>query len=357
MWQIPLDESGKFPVPYPTDILRMPGFSTWIIGQAEKNENVRFFFGKSFESPVITNRKLSGVNISGIGEVNAKIIIDCSGRTAVVRNSLPEGCGLPALKTRPQRMFTVYMEDWDCPNGFPQGSNTFVCFKGFANQVAPTRTLVGASSLLGLEAAKLLFGECVQHHLKDIQHEVVSVFHSQVPYDFPPASLVTDNFVTIGDSAFQNKPFSGEGMASGMEAAMIAVPVIIKAIKSGNTSKEQLWEYNVSYFWSIGADFGLIRGAGETLVELTPQEFNWMYEAEFISASDMMDTWMDYRVNKGIIDMISTFFKGIKNISVFKRVLKGLFLGVKLRNLYLKYPDSPEKLPWWERKFHLLLEK
>ena len=355
MWQIPLNETKKFAIPYPTDILRMSGFAKWIIDFAEKSNNVKFFFEKAFESPIVEGIQIIGVNIATLGKVYGKIIIDCTGRFGVVRNSLPQTCGLPPLQTRPQRMFTVYMEEWDCPTGFPLGSNTYVCYKGFANQVAPTCTLVGASTLMGLESTKAMFKRLVNYHLNDITYETKSVFHSEVPFDFSPSSLVSDGFVTIGDSAFQNKPFSGEGMASGMEAALIAVPVIIKAIQTQKYSKEQLWAYNVNYFRTIGADFALIRGAGETLIEFTPEEFNWMYDAGFLSTKDMMDTWMNYRVKKSPMSLIITFFKGMKNLGIFKRILKGLLLGAKLRALYRKYPLSAQELARWENKVHKLL--
>ena len=356
MWQIPLNENRKFPVYFDTDILRMPEFSDWIVAQAEKCSNVRIYFESRYLSPVTEGSRITGVNIENHGAVYGKIIIDCSGRFAVVRNSLPSACGLPPLHTRPGRMFTVYMEEWECPSGFPKGSNTYVCYKGFANQVSPGSTLVGASTLMGTEAAKTLHQEFTAYHLKDLPHNVKNILCSEVPYDFSPSSMVADGFVSIGDSAFQNKPFSGEGMASGMEAAMIAIPVIIRAIKEKTNSKEFLWDYNEKYFRTTGADFALIRGMGETLVEFTPEEFNWLYESGFISPEDMIDTWTKYSVKKGPGSIIRTFFKGIKNMPVFRRVLKGLILGMRLKSLYKKYPRSCMELPAWENKLRRLIQ-
>ena len=46
------------------------------------------------------------------------------------------------------------------------------------------------------------------------------------------------------------------------------------------------WHYGLimsSNFQLSGPDFAMIRGAGETLVELTPLEFDWMYRAEFLT--------------------------------------------------------------------------
>ena len=49
----------------------------------------------------------------------------------------------------------------------------------------------------------------------------------------------------IGDSANQNKPFSGEGVVSGFTAVAIAVDVADQALKQDDTSREALWDYNV----------------------------------------------------------------------------------------------------------------
>ena len=191
----------------------------------------------------------------------------------------------------------------------------------------------------------------VNYHLRDIPHTVEAVYTGQVPFDFPPSSLVGDGFISLGNSAFQNKPFNGEGMGAGMEAADIAIPIIIKAIKQSDVSRMALWPYNVKYFRTIGADFAMIRGAGETLVELTPLEFDWMYRAEFLTAQDMFSTFLNYKVQKGFGSLLKSFFHGFSNWKLFMKILQGLKLGMTLHKHYLNYPTDPSKLNVWESKF------
>ena len=232
-WQIPLSEDLKFQVPCSTDILSMNGFSRWVARHAESSGNVVFHYEAPFIRPIIDGSRVMGAEIEGYGEVFAGIVADCTGREAVVRNSLPPECGVSPLAARPLRTFTLHMERWRCHGSFPRGSNTYVCYKGFANQVGPSDTLVGLSTFGDLGHTRDVHREFVAHHLAGVEHSVASVYTGTVPFDFPPASLVGDGFISVGDAAFQNKPFNGEGIASGMEAARIAVPVIAEALRGG----------------------------------------------------------------------------------------------------------------------------
>lgn len=356
MWQVALDDSKKFAIDYPTDILYMNGFIQSIVKQAEKSGNVEFFYECPFEKIIVEGSAVVGAVIGGgIGEVRSDLLIDCSGMEAVVRNSLPLECIVDKLKARDGRIFTLHMEHWICKSEFPQGSNTYCCYKGFANQVAPQETLIGVSTLKGLEHTKNFHKEMKKAQKLDlIDHEIKAVLGGRVPYDFPPASLVGDGFLSIGDSAFQNKPFNGEGMASGMKAAQLALPSIKKAIETKNYSRKTLWGYNVSFFRGFGSDFALIRGTGETLVELTPEEFNWMFENGFIDQKMMESTWKTYKAKTGP-KIIVTGLKGLKNGKLFRKILGGIALGGKLQKHYKKYPKSPEGLAQWKEKFHKIL--
>jgi flavin-dependent dehydrogenase len=356
MRQVPLTTRKSFSVNYPTDMLELPGFIEWMADFARKSGEVKIYYETPFEKAIIKENKIIGIQIKGMGSVLAPITIDCSGWHAFVRNSLPPECKISPLTLRPNRLFTVYMEEWQCSGDFPKESNTFVCFKGFANQLQSDTTLVGASTLAGMSQSKETQKRMADVHLPNVSHTVIGTYGGDVPFDFPPNSLVGDGFISIGDSAFQNKPFNGEGMSSGMQAAQIAVPVIISAIWNKDVSINALWEYNSNYFKTIGRDFAMIRGAGETIADLAPEDFDWMYRAQFLSQKDMLSTWTEYRVKKGPISLIKSLFKGVNNLAVFKKILKGLQLGMKLKKLYGQYPSKPEELPQWESKFKRIIQ-
>jgi flavin-dependent dehydrogenase len=357
MWQIPLDESRKFSVPYDTDMVDYPKFVQYLHKWAEETGTVQFLFDSPCESVLCENGYVVGASIKNHGVIRAKIVIDATGRFAFVRNHLPPDMGIPPLKTRPGRMFTVYMEEWECEGEFPKGSNTHVCFKGFANQLRENTTLVGASTLNGVAASQEMQQKLVAYHLPNLKHKVLGKYYSDVPFDFPPSTLVGNGFVSVGDAAFLNKPYNGEGIGVGMEVARLAIPIIVDAIRSNDVSQEKLWSYNYQYFTGIGAQFALIRGAGETLVQFTPEEFNWMYENDFLSAKDMEDTWNKYFVQKSFGSILKIAWHGLKNWKVFSGVVKGLILGQKCATLFKKYPKDPKNFPSWNEKWNLIYQK
>ncbi len=356
LWQVPFDVEKKFSIDYPTDILHFTPFINWIIDYANQSGNVDFYFDAPFERPLIENNQLVGVQIgNNIGEKRGSCVIDCTGMHAIVRNSLPPELGIKPVRCRDGRLFRLHMEKWMCKSSFPHGSNTYVSFKGFANQVGEHETLIGTSTLGSWETTKEMFNEMIRvQNLEDIEHTVLETFAGEVPYDFPPASLVGPGFLSIGDSGFQNKPFNGEGMVSGMRAAQIALPVIIDAAEENDFSVESLWPYNVNYFRTLGADFAMIRGTGETLVDLTPEEFNWMFDKGFMNKKMLQSTWEKYQASFSFKTMLAAFH-GLRRWQLFKKILRGIKFGTKFKKLYKKYPKTPDGLDKWQAKFENLI--
>lgn len=356
-WQIPLSEELKFRVPCQTDILSMNGFARWIARHAERSGNVIFHYEAPFLRPITDGSKLRGAEIGGIGEVFGGIVVDCTGRKAVLRNSLPPECGVSPLAARPFRTFSLHMERWRCNGDFPRGSNTYVCYKGFANQVGPADTLVGVSTFGDMNHTRSVHREFIDRHLAGIGHDVVSVYTGAVPFDFPPASLVGDGFASLGDAAFQNKPFNGEGIASGMEAARIAVPVIAEALRSGPVLRKNLWGYNTAYFRGVGAGFAKIRGICEMLVDLSPHDFDWLYRMKFITRRDVAAAWLKQKSGKGPLEIIRMTLRGLRNRELFKRLVGAVRLGASLGSLYRVYPMMPARIEEWEVRLNTVLRR
>jgi len=64
-----------------------------------------------------------------------------------------------------------------------------------------------------------------------------------VPVALPPDRLVTDGLILVGDAARQVDPLTGGGIASAMEAGLLAAQTAAQAIEGGDTSAERLREY------------------------------------------------------------------------------------------------------------------
>jgi digeranylgeranylglycerophospholipid reductase len=65
-------------------------------------------------------------------------------------------------------------------------------------------------------------------------------------------SLTTGGFVTVGEAANQNNPFSGGGIINALEGADLAAEAIIKAIGDGDVSARSLGRYTKAWKRSTG---------------------------------------------------------------------------------------------------------
>ena len=74
--------------------------------------------------------------------------------------------------------------------------------------------------------------------------ERISTVSATGPFDFPTRSSVTDGALLVGDAAGYYDPFTGQGIYRALRGAELAVPVILRAIASGDTSARALRPYH-----------------------------------------------------------------------------------------------------------------
>ena len=71
-----------------------------------------------------------------------------------------------------------------------------------------------------------------------------------VPVGLPPAPMVTDGLLLVGDAARQVDPLTGGGIANGMAAGRLAARVIAGALEDGEPSASALGRY--AELWAAG---------------------------------------------------------------------------------------------------------
>ncbi|OQB27186.1 MAG: putative oxidoreductase [Chloroflexi bacterium ADurb.Bin180] len=78
----------------------------------------------------------------------------------------------------------------------------------------------------------------------------VTLVSGGVPVGLPPAQIVADGLLLVGDAARQVDPLTGGGIANGMEAGRLAAQVVAEALDVGDTSAKALGRY--AELWSAG---------------------------------------------------------------------------------------------------------
>jgi len=89
-----------------------------------------------------------------------------------------------------------------------------------------------------------------QPHLA--QGSPVTLVVGGVPVALPPARLVTDGCMLVGDAARQVDPLTGGGITNAMTAGQYAAEVAAQAIEAGDTSARNLAEYEERWASTLG---------------------------------------------------------------------------------------------------------
>ena len=90
--------------------------------------------------------------------------------------------------------------------------------------------------------------------------------------------LVRDGYVTVGEAAHQNNPFSGGGIVNALEAADMAAGAITDALRSGSASRAALEQYERAWASSVGRSNDLFYRIAGIFYRLSDGEMNHITE-------------------------------------------------------------------------------
>jgi digeranylgeranylglycerophospholipid reductase len=347
----------KQPVRYTFYVMHMPSFIQRMQGYARK------FGAKLVERTKVTGLIIEDGTLVGVKgkqgadsfEARAKLVVDASGLAAAVRTRLPVNFGVENDAVPPKDCLFVCLELRDkIPAGFPTGSNSYLFHKAFWNKSYGEGAILGIGQPNSFDYAWQKHKEWREEYFGD-PGKVIKKRQGTIPYHRSPFSLVGNGFMVIGDAANQNKPFSGEGCTSGFAAAKIAAEVAVKALKKGEVSTEQLWEYNNRYFTGQGAKFAAGLAQLPAAAELTRKDVIYLFKHNIIfSSKDFEDLNKNYEILMGtgtLLKIGSTLVWG---------VVTGQFAGASLKTFlsasgqagnikahYLKYPQNPDDFSGW----------
>ncbi len=321
--EIPLPEDNqlicKFPgltlhSPNPNLKLPVDGVETWaldlngfirMLRANAKTAGARIEYGARVAAPVRENGRIAGVKAKtakGVKEYRAPIVVDASGCAGVIRKHVPA-----MLFPGDDFAFNVYMEYWS--NADPpleDGIHSYVEHQSWTAKY-PGYWIVGMGRPFPLPRVKELhkkWGKSEFACKKKVERRVSGV----VPYAFSPPTFVDDGVLLLGDAAGTNKPFNGEGIASGMLLVKLAAEVIADAVRAGGT-RSSLWEINRRYNADLGAKFAFIRAMGFGTMSLTPAEQTATFEMGLATAEDMRQTFTEYAVKRPAHKWIGPFLR------------------------------------------------
>jgi len=314
----------------------------------------RFRFRTAFRELRYEQGRIAGIITTDGEEIPARLVVDASGISAVVRRSVKDPY-MENFETGPRDKFYVllkYVKLKD-PNVTVVDSTSWPYYKGWiAPQHTPGGAIVGVGANLSFDYARKCmakFEAAIPLPDYELQYEEMAC----TPYRRPPFSFVTDGFLVIGDAACLTKPINGEGIPAAWKQCTPAADIVAEAMKDGAyPTKEALWEINRIYQTGEGAAYAGERAMLIGAVNMTEKDNDYLYRKGIVFKSDD-EPEVDDLLGALIKGVLAGQFSTKALISLASSTLK----GEALRKHYLAYPATPEGYAAWEKKALKLWKK
>jgi geranylgeranyl reductase family protein len=302
-------------------------------------------------------------------QLQAKVVVDASGFTAILRKCLPteievdlqvdnddvEACYREIRRLGSdsdgfnQKYCEIYLDQTQTPGGyhwiFPEGENRI-------------NAGLGVAMVKGFPNPKNQFYEQIMPHSKIKDSTLVKGGSWCVPTRRPLDCMTGNGIVLVGDSACQVNPIHGGGIGPSMMGGSLAGKTIINAIEEDDVSRAGLWQYNVDYMKGYGAkQAGLDIFRLFLLKSVGNEEINYGMKYRLMTEDDLLKVSEGQNLRLRISDKTRRAFYGLGKVSMLRRLSYAADLLKKMKAHYMEYPNSPEGFEKWRKQTHALMEE
>jgi digeranylgeranylglycerophospholipid reductase len=160
--------------------------------------------------------------------------------------------------------------------------------------------------------------------------------------------MVANGYMLVGDSAWMPKPLDAGGIGPAIIAATIAGKDAVEAIEAEDVTEKGLWKYNKDYINDYGYKTAGLEVFRRMLQGLTNEQINYGMK-HFLSKMDIDKITNGEHPQFSSVDKLGMVIRGAVN----KRLADGLkftaSMNEKLVNLYKNYPSNPQGFQDWQR--------
>ncbi|NWG09461.1 MAG: geranylgeranyl reductase family protein [Nitrososphaerales archaeon] len=304
-------------------------------------------------APILEGGKVAGINARLTGakaEFHAKLVIDASGVSEVIRRRLPKDwwvskpverrnialCYREVRRLRGEKVDSkicrVFHDRGIIPSGyywiFPKNDN-----------------LVNVG--LGARLTTMdhdIKGRLYRHVLSNSifkDSEILAQGFGLVPVGPPLDCFLASGFITIGDAAGQVSPFTADGMRPSIISAHIAAEAIAKA---EGFDLDRLWCYNIDFMRELGKRHAELAAFGAFFEGLDYGSARSLLSIFGSNAYDFGD-FEDFKIGPTLV-----FKSSLRGFGRLDLMLREYRVVKSARSLYRDYPTSPSGfLEWSER--------
>jgi digeranylgeranylglycerophospholipid reductase len=160
--------------------------------------------------------------------------------------------------------------------------------------------------------------------------------------------MVANGYMLVGDSAWMPKPLDAGGIGPAIIAATIAGKDAVEAIESEDVTEKGLWKYNKDYINDYGYKTAGLEVFRRMLQGLTNEQINYGMK-HFLSKMDIDKITNGEHPQFSNVDKLAMVIRG----AVSKRLADSLkytaSMNEKLVDLYKSYPSDPQGFQDWQR--------
>ncbi len=178
-----------------------------------------------------------------------------------------------------------------------------------------------------------------------------------VPTRRPLDSIVGNGILVVGDAACQVNPIHGGGMGPSMTGGMLAGKVAAEALEKDDVSREGLWRYNLDYIKDYGAKQAGLEVFRILLQNLDDEDLNYGMQYRLLTEEDVLKASMGEDVRVTITDKARRAFRGVKKLSVLRKLRNAAKSMNEIKAWYRNYPSSPKDFEKWRAGAKKLFEK
>ena len=166
--------------------------------------------------------------------------------------------------------------------------------------------------------------------------------------------MVANGYMLVGDSAWMPKPLDAGGIGPAIIAATIAGKIAAEVLQANDTSEMALWKYNKEFIDEYGYKTAGLEVFRRMLQGLTNEQINYGMK-HFLSKMDVEKISRGEHPEFGTVDKLGIFIRGALNRTLAESLKYTSELNQKLVEHYYDYPLGPESFPQWQAKLKKFL--
>jgi flavin-dependent dehydrogenase len=311
--------------------------------------------------PIIENGRVVGVRVRRDGrveEIRGRLVIEATGFSRVLRMRLPREW--PVYEDiEPTDMEIAYREiieydDYtiDEPDVIRIYLDQEVAPGGywwfFPESPTAANTGLGVQGGKGYPNPQHLYQKLIRSHkLFTKKFRVKTGAGAPLPTRRPSNTMVGPGIVVIGDAGYTVNPLHGGGMGYAFRAAYFASKAFEDAYNKNRIDEYGLWGLNKAYMDAVGARQAALDVFRIFLQQLSNDDIRYGMEKRLIPEQDVYYTSTEGDIKLSVVEKATILLRGLGRPTLLAKLKTVAEYMKKIRNHYLAYPDTPDKLHTW----------